>query len=76
MRLRYSPTSPYVRKVTAIAHELGLFDRLELVATNAWDPVSDLPADNPLGKVPTLLLDDGEALYDSPVICACSMPRY
>jgi len=70
MRLRYSPTSPYVRKVTAIAHELGLFDRLELVATNAWDPVSDLPADNPLGKVPTLLLDDGEALYDSPVICA------
>lgn len=70
MRLRYSPTSPYVRKVTATAHELGLFDRLELVPTNAWDPASDLPADNPLGKVPTLLLDDGEVLYDSPVICA------
>jgi glutathione S-transferase len=70
MRLRYSPTSPYVRKVTTTAHELGLFDRLELVPTNAWDPASDLPADNPLGKVPTLLLEDGEVLYDSPVICA------
>ena len=70
MRLRYSPTSPYVRKVTTTAHELGLFDRLELMETNAWDPASDLPADNPLGKVPTLLLEDGEVLYDSPVICA------
>ncbi len=70
MRLRYSPTSPYVRKVTATAHELGLFGRLELVPTNPWDPASDLPGENPLGKVPTLVLDDGEALYDSPVICA------
>ncbi len=70
MRLRYSPTSPYVRKVTTTAHELGLFDRLELIPTNAWDPASDLPKDNPLGKVPTLLLDDGEVLYDSPVVCA------
>ena len=70
MRLRYSATSPYVRKVTATAHELGLFDRLELVPTNAWDPASGIASDNPLGKVPTLLLDDGEALYDSPVICA------
>lgn len=70
MRLRYSPTSPYVRKVTATAHELGLSDRLELVPTNAWDPASDIAGDNPLGKVPTLLLDDGEVLYDSPVICA------
>lgn len=70
MRLRYSPTSPYVRKVTATAHEVGLFDDLELVPTNAWDPASDIASDNPLGKVPTLLLDDGEALYDSPVICA------
>jgi glutathione S-transferase len=70
MRLRYSPTSPYVRKVTATAHELGLDERIERVPTNAWDPASDLPGDNPLGKVPTLLLDDGEVLYDSPVICA------
>jgi len=69
MRLRYSPTSPYVRKVTASAHELGLFDRLELLPTNPWDPATDLAEDNPLCKVPTLLLDDGEALYDSPVIC-------
>ena len=70
MRLRYSTTSPYVRKVTSTAHELGLFEQLELVPTNAWDPASDLPEDNPLGKIPTLLLDDGEVLYDSPVICA------
>jgi glutathione S-transferase len=50
MRLRYSTTSPYVRKVTSTAHELGLLDKLELVPTNAWDPASDLPEDNPLGK--------------------------
>ncbi|HEY5720170.1 MAG TPA: glutathione S-transferase N-terminal domain-containing protein [Gammaproteobacteria bacterium] len=69
MLLRYSPTSPYVRKVTASAHELGLFERLELLPTNSWDPASDLPESNPLGKVPTLVLEGGEILYDSPVIC-------
>lgn len=69
MKLRYSPTSPYVRKVNATAIETGLRDRLEWIPTNAWDPADDLPTVNPLGKVPALITDEGEVLYDSVVIC-------
>jgi len=69
MKLRYSRTSPYVRKVLMVIIEKGLEDRIELVPTDAWSPETDLPTDNPLGKVPTLLLEEGGALYDSPVIC-------
>lgn len=69
MKLRYSPTSPYVRKVIVTAMETGLDDRIERQPTNPWDPGTDLPGDNPLGKVPALLTDDGQTLYDSPVIC-------
>ena len=69
MKLRYSPTSPFVRKVAVTAIETGLWDRIERVATNPWDPESDLGAENPVGKVPTLVTDGGEILYDSTVIC-------
>jgi glutathione S-transferase len=69
MKLRYSPTSPYVRKVWITALETGLDGRIERMETNPWDPAGDLPTDNPLGKVPALILDDGSVLFDSPVIC-------
>ncbi len=69
MKLRYSATSPYVRKVLVAAIELGLADRIERIPTVAADPASGLANDNPLGKVPALILEGGEALYDSPVIC-------
>ncbi len=69
MKLRYSPTSPYVRKVTVVAHETGLIDRIELVPTNVWANDTDIGRDNPLGKVPALTTDGGEVLFDSPVIC-------
>ena len=69
MKLRYSPTSPYVRKVSATAIELGLAARIERVATNTQDRDSGIAEHNPLGKVPALILDDGGVLYDSPVIC-------
>lgn len=69
MKLRYSPTSPYVRKVTMTIIECGLENQVERVLTNAWAEDTDLPADNPLGKVPALVPDDGPALFDSPVIC-------
>jgi glutathione S-transferase len=69
MKLRYSTTSPYVRKVSVTAIELGLDGRIARVPTNTMDPKSDHGADNPLGKVPTLITDEGERLYDSPVIC-------
>jgi glutathione S-transferase len=69
MKLRYSPTSPYVRKVVVTLIETGLDDKVERIPTNVWDPATDIAKDNPLGKVPTLITDDGAALYDSPVIC-------
>jgi glutathione S-transferase len=68
MQLYYSKTSPYSRKVLLTVLELGLDKSVELIVTN---PVEHEPlrASNPLSKVPTLLLDEGGALYDSPVIC-------
>lgn len=69
MKLCYSATSPYVRKVVAAAIELGLDGKIEHLPTSAWDPASKLGEINPLGKVPALVTDDGEAIYDSPVIC-------
>lgn len=69
MKLRYSTTSPYSRKVLICAIELGLRDRIELVPTSPFAADTDLPRDNPLGKIPALIADDGFVLYDSPVIC-------
>ncbi len=69
MKLRYSPTSPYVRKVSVAAIELGLAGRIERIPTDTQDRDSGLAEHNPLGKVPALILDDGAVLYDSPVIC-------
>jgi glutathione S-transferase len=71
MKLHWSPRSPYVRKVMIVAHELGLADRLEIVRTvvGGTTPHLALMRENPLGKIPTLVLEDGSVLYDSPVIC-------
>ncbi len=69
MKLRYSPTSPYVRKVVVTAIETGQDSVIERIPTNPWAPETDLPEDNPLGKVPALLVDEGLVLFDSPVIC-------
>lgn len=71
LKLHWSPKSPYVRKVMICAHELGLLDSLELVRSVAamLKPNERLMQDNPLSKIPTLLLDDGTTLFDSVVIC-------
>jgi glutathione S-transferase len=71
MKLHWSPRSPFVRKVMIVAHERGLVDRLDCVRTVAamTKPHVELMKDNPLSKIPTLVLDDGTALYDSAVIC-------
>ncbi len=69
MKLRYSATSPYVRKVVVTLIETGQDAKVERVPTNVWDPATDVAKDNPLGKVPALILDDGSVIYDSPVIC-------
>ena len=71
MKLYYSATSPYVRKVVACAHELGLAGRLELIPTKVVpsEPNRDYARVAPLIKVPALVRDDGSALFDSIVIC-------
>jgi glutathione S-transferase len=71
LKLHWSPKSPYVRKVMVCAHELGVLDRLELLRSVAamTKPNERLMEDNPLSKIPTLVLDDGLALFDSAVIC-------
>lgn len=69
MKLRYSTTSPFARKVEVTAHELGLAEKVERVPTDLSDPNSDLVKINPLRKIPALVADDGTVLYDSPVIC-------
>ena len=71
MKLWYSPASPFVRKVLILAYETGLIDQLELVdaATTAINPNNDLAKDNPVGKIPTLVTDDGMSIFDSRVIC-------
>ncbi|WP_332052352.1 glutathione S-transferase N-terminal domain-containing protein [Reyranella sp.] len=67
MKLAYSPASPYVRKVTASAIKRGIDDRIERLKIGTTDPA--LLQYNPLSKVPTLVMDDGMCIYDSPVIC-------
>lgn len=71
MRLYYTPTSPFVRKVLVAAHELGLADRIETVLLRPSPLALDatLSSANPLNKIPALILDDGSVIYDSPVIC-------
>ena len=71
MKLHWSPRSPFVRKVMVAAHELGLADRIACVRTvvATTRPHAGLMDENPLSKLPTLVLDDGTVLYDSPVIC-------
>jgi len=68
MKLHYGTTSPYVRKVTVMAHETGLHDAIERVDTLPWDPETEIGASNPVGKVPALITRDGRAIYDSGVI--------
>jgi glutathione S-transferase len=67
MKLAYSPNSPYVRKCVVLAIQRGIDRQVELWTVGTTDPA--LLKVNPLSKVPTLVLDDGTALYDSPVIC-------
>src|SRR3989441_1451430 len=66
MKLLASLASPYTRKVRVVLAEKKIECELELVDVNPLDnPVN---AHNPLGKVPTLVLDDGSTLFDSRVI--------
>lgn len=67
MKITASGASPYVRKAMACAIARGIDSQLEKWTIATTDPV--LSNSNPLGKIPTLVTDEGVALFDSPVIC-------
>lgn len=71
MKLHGVNRSPFVRKVMVTAHETGLAERIDMVATpvSPIAPSAELNAGNPLGKIPCLITEDGMPLYDSRVIC-------
>ncbi|WP_158818438.1 glutathione S-transferase N-terminal domain-containing protein [Methylocapsa sp. S129] len=66
--LRSSPASPFGRKVKIAAAILGLTERIEIVPADTNDAHDSLRLQNPLGKIPALVLEDGAVLYDSAVI--------
>jgi glutathione S-transferase len=69
LKLYTSKTSPFARKVRISAMLLGLDRRIELIDTDANANPPGLHAANPLGQIPTLVTEDGFALFDSAVIC-------
>ncbi len=67
MKLIGSSTSPYVRKARLVLLEKGIAH--EYVIDPPSEAGSQVPRINPLGRIPALVLDDGECIFDSPVIC-------
>ena len=68
MILRSAPASPFGRKVRIAASLLGLDGDIELTPTDTNDPNDNVRKQNPLGKIPVLIDEDGVAYYDSRVI--------
>jgi len=68
MILRTSPASPFGRKVTIAAHLLGLHDEITVERADTTDPADSMRRQNPVGKIPILITDDGTTLFDSRVI--------
>jgi len=68
LTLRTSFSSPFGRKPRIAVGLLGLDDRVKVESASTQEPEDPLRKQNPLGKVPVLILDDGTALFDSPVI--------
>jgi len=69
MKLFQASYSPYVRMVRIVAVEVGVDSLIEAIDVDTWNPPAELLSVNPLGRIPTLVTDRGEAIYDSRVIC-------
>lgn len=67
MHLLYSPTSPFVRKVMVVAHELGISNKIKNIEENPWMEENRVHEHNPLGKVPVLIVDN-QTILDSKLI--------
>ena len=70
MKLYWSNASPYARKVRIMIAEKGLGRLVEEISVEVYADPPALLAVNPLGKIPALVMDDGQGLFDSPAICA------
>lgn len=68
MKLRWSPTSPFVRKVVVLMKEKGIEGRIEKEKSNPLSREDREATPSPLGKIPCLVTDDGQSVFDSPVI--------
>jgi glutathione S-transferase len=68
MILRSSPPSPFGRKIKLAAGILGLDREVTIEKADPTDPSDSIRRQNPLGKIPALIIEDGTVLYDSPVI--------
>ncbi len=68
LTLRSYGRSPFGRKVRLAAAVLGLTDEITIEAADTMNSEDSIRGQNPLGKIPALVLDDGRVLYDSRVI--------
>lgn len=68
MKLRWSPTSPFVRKVVVLMKEKGIEDQIEKEKSNPLSREDRAATPSPLGQIPCLVTDSGEPVFDSPVI--------
>ena len=66
--LRSAAASPFARKVRIAAAALEIEDRIEISAADTNNPADSLRSQNPLGKIPALILETGETIFDSAVI--------
>ncbi|MGE0255309.1 MAG: glutathione S-transferase family protein [Alphaproteobacteria bacterium] len=69
MKLYFSAASPYARKARVTAIEAGLAAKIEMVEINPWTDPAGYRDLNPIGKVPTLVTDDGPVLFESAIVC-------
>lgn len=75
MKLYYSKTSPYSRKILLLAMHLGVADDIQVVSVNPIEPSEEFLNANPLSKVPTLVQDGETPLFDSRVIAEFLLDR-
>ena len=68
MILRSSPPSPFGRKIKLAMGILGLDSQVTIEKADPTDPGNSIRKQNPLGKIPALIVEDGTVLYNSPVI--------
>jgi glutathione S-transferase len=68
LTLRSSPASPFVRKIRIAASLLGLEREIAIEIADTMNASDTVRQQNPLGKIPALVLEDGMVLFDSRVI--------